>query len=163
MWLSLGSLYANFPPLWGFLASLLCPWPILFVYCLKDVLIHWDRPHTGSLQAPKAAVSALSSKENFQVLPSLVPGLWQHFLLQPPCFGGVALLPSSGFGKVSPFPDRSSSIKGAFCNETEAGQSFVKVSARLTPRAQEQELRLLIPPPVSIDKPLVPDVSFYCP
>lgn len=73
------------------------------------------------------------------------------------------LLPSSGFGKVAPFPGRSSSIKGAFCNETEAGQSFVKVSVRLTPRAQEQVFRLLIPPPVSINKPLIPDVSFYCP
>lgn len=73
------------------------------------------------------------------------------------------LLPSWGFGKVAPFPGRPSSIKGAFCNEREAGQGFVKVSVRLTPRAQERALRLLIPPPVSIDKPLVPDVSFYCP
>lgn len=56
------------------------------------------------------------------------------------------LLPSSGFGKVAPIPGRSSSIKGVFSNETEAGQSFVKVSVRLTPRAQEQVFRLLIPP-----------------
>lgn len=48
---------------------------------------------------------------------------------------------------MSPFPGRSCSMRGVFCNEAEAGQSFVKVSVRLTPRAQEQVLRLLIPPP----------------
>lgn len=49
-WLWPGSLHAGFLPLWRFLASLLCPWPILFVYRPRDAPIPQSRPHTGCAQ-----------------------------------------------------------------------------------------------------------------
>lgn len=142
--------------------------------CPRDAPVH---PHTGFAQhslaprAPCRSQKLLCACLVFQgkLLSAALVGSWTMaagtaaFPTSASLFWKGELPPSSAFGEVAPFPGRSSSTKGAFCNEPEAGQSFAKVSVRLTPRAQEQVLRLLIPPPVSIDKPLVPDGSFYCP
>lgn len=159
-WLSFGYLHAGLSPLWWFLASFLCPWPILLLCTAPRLLssvgapLHtplqlwgWPQELSAGPTSWRAVLwSAPFSKENFEVLPSLVPLLWQpsqqYFLLQSPCFGRA----SARIWKddsLPPFPRRCSNIKGAFCNKTEPEKSFIKVSMSLTPCAQEQVFWLL--------------------
>lgn len=165
-WLSFGSLHASLPPLWLFLASVF--WvhgPSSFCVppqgCSHQSVLPC-RPHAGHAgTCHRLALEALCKphklKDCFVECPVFQGKLQSAALFGPFAMVAVAaelptsvtlfwkgkLLPSSGFGKVVPFPGRSSNIKGAFCNETEPEKSFIKVSMSLTPCAQEQVFWLL--------------------
>lgn len=139
--------------------SFLCPWPILL--CAAPGLLPWigaPLQTSWSLwQDPEALCRPHKLKDCFVKCPVFQGKLQSAALFGPFNMAAVTavfptsitlfwkgkLLPSSGFGKVAPFPGRSSNVKGAFCNETETEKSFIKVSVSLTPCAQEQVFWLL--------------------
>lgn len=145
--------------------SLLCPRPVLLLCTTPGLLPSIGaplqtscRPRRGLPQAgPRRSLQTQQVEGLLCEVPCLPRKTSKCCPLWSLCYAAVTavfptavalfwigkLLLSSGFGKMAPFPGRSSNIKGAFCNETETEKSCRKVSLSVTPCAQEQVFRLL--------------------